>query len=64
MGEAEEIAEAWAALAEHELGPAVGMTEHCVCGWGWSPCPLAGGYDAGCHTRAEAIEMLSGAGLI
>lgn len=64
MRQSDELAEAWAVVAEHELGPAVGMSEHCVCGWGWSPCQLAGGYDAGCDTRAEAIEMLSEAGLI
>ena len=64
MREQEEIDAAWVVLAEHELGPGVGMTEHCVCGWEWSARPVTSGYDAGCWAREEAVEILSAMGLI
>jgi hypothetical protein len=59
-----EVNDALTALRDHELGPAVGMTEHCVCGWGWSSRWLAGGYEAGCWAREEALEILIEAGLV
>ena len=64
MCQPEKISAAWAALTSHELGPAFGMTEHCICGWGWSSRPVIGGYDTGCWVHEEAVEILIEAGLI
>ncbi len=62
---AAESAAALAVLDEHELGPAVGLSEHCAaCGWTWSVEILVDGREAGCPRREAALVALAEAGLI